>query len=70
MVDDMVLDALEIRGERRKYAKKYGVDALIGVFHGLPWKDEKAEEVYQICNERGITWQEYYGINTNEKVIN
>lgn len=57
MVDDEILDALELEGERRIYAKKYGISALADPLSNRHWNDE---EMYKICNERGITWQEYF----------
>ena len=69
MVTDEILDLLELTGEKRKYAKQHGLDALIGAFQGLPWNDEEAERVYKICNEKGITWQEYYGVKEKKGVI-
>lgn len=48
--------------ERRKYAAKHGLSSLINMYHGLPWIGEEAERVYKICNDKGITWEEYYGI--------
>ena len=67
MVDDNLLDILGIKGERRKYAQKYGIDALINYFHGFHWNDEESERVYKICNEKGITWEDYYGIDKDKK---
>lgn len=68
-ITDEILDILGIKGERRKYAKKHGVNALIGMFHGLHWNDEESERVYKICNTKGITWEEYYKIDKSKKVI-
>lgn len=55
--------------ERKKYAKKHGVNSLINYFHGLHWNDKESERVYGICNKRGITWQEYYEIGKRDGVI-
>lgn len=48
--------------ERQKYAKKHGISSLINMYHGLHWNDAESERVYKICNDKGITWQEYYKI--------
>ena len=71
MVEDMVNDVFDlVEGEeRRKYAQAHGINSLINMFHGLPWNDEESERVYRICNEREITWEEYYGIDKNRNVI-
>lgn len=54
--------------ERRKYAKTHGIDKLINIYHGLPWNDEKAEKVYKICNDKNISWEEYYGIKERDLI--
>lgn len=54
--------------ERKKYAEKHGVSSLINYYHGLPWNDEKSEKVYAICNEKNITWQQYYGIKEGDYI--
>lgn len=59
-----------IEGEqRKKYAKKHGPGSLINNYHNLPWKGPEAERVYKICNEKGITWQKYYGIKEKDKLF-
>lgn len=68
MVDEFVLSLIEGE-ERKKYAKTHGIASLINVFHGLPWNDSESERVYKICNDKKITWEEYYGINKKKKVI-
>ena len=56
-------DLMFIEGEqRRKYAAKHGISSLINMYHGMPWNDEKSEQVYKICNDKNITWEQYYGI--------
>lgn len=53
----------QINGEeRQKYAQTHGVGSLINMYHGLPWNDTESERVYKICNDKGITWEEYYKI--------
>lgn len=64
MVDDIILDALELEGERRKYAKKRGIEALADPLTNRHWNDE---EMYRICNEKGITWQEYFGMSEKKE---
>lgn len=66
----MVNVALDlIKGkERRRYAEKHGISSLINSFHGLPWNDKESERVYKICNNRNITWQEYYGVKNKEVI--
>lgn len=66
MVDDTTLDAIGVKGEKRKYVKKHGLSSPINCFHGLPWDNEESERVYKICNERNITWEEYYHIKDEE----
>lgn len=67
MVDDYVLSL--IKGEeRRKYAKIHGLSSLINYFHGLPWNDEESERVYKICNDKGITWEQYYKVPKKEVI--
>ena len=68
MIDD-VLDLIGVKGERRKYIVKHGLDSPMNYFDGIHWNDEESEKVYKICNEAGITWEEYYGINKDERVI-
>lgn len=66
MVEDILVF---IEGkERRKYAKKHGISSLINYFHGLPWKGEKAEKIYKICNDQNIKWEEYYNTSTKGKI--
>lgn len=67
MVDEFILDLIEGE-ERKKYAKKHGISSLINYFHYLPWNDEESERVYKICNEKGITWEEYYNIKNKDVV--
>ena len=55
--------------ERRKYAETRGINSLINMYHGLPWNDDEAERVYKICNDKGITWEQYYNIDTSKKVL-
>ncbi len=55
--------------ERKKYAKKYGISSLINYFHGLPWNNEESEKVYKECNEKGITWEDFYGITKNNNFV-
>ena len=68
MVDDRILALIEGE-EKRKYIMTHGLYSAINAFHGLPWNDEEAERVYKICNEKGITWQEYYGIKDQSGII-
>lgn len=63
-----ILDFIEGE-ERRKYAKNHGVDSLINYYHFLPWNDAESERVYGICNKKGITWEEYYGLTNKDKNI-
>ena len=56
-----IIDLIEGK-ERQKYAMKHGVSSLINLFHCLPWNDDESERVYKICNDKGITWEQYYGI--------
>lgn len=55
--------------ERKKYAETRGINSLINMYHGLPWNDDEAERVYKICNDKGITWEQYYGIDPSKKVL-
>lgn len=55
--------------ERRKYAEKHGIGSLINMYHGLHWNDQESERVYGICNRKGITWQEYYKIDTKNLIF-
>lgn len=67
-----MVDAIlkHIKGEeRKKYALKHGPSALINFYHGLPWNDAESERVYKICNEKGITWEKYYGLVGNEQLF-
>lgn len=66
MVND-VLDYITGK-ERRKYAEKHGISSLINLYHGLPWNDKESERVYKICNQRGITWEKYYGAKQKDAV--
>ena len=63
----MIFDLIEGE-ERKKYAKKHGINSLINYFHGLPWNNEESERVYKICNNKGITWEEYYNINVKNPI--
>ena len=60
-MEEKDLDFIE-RDVRRKYIAKHGLSSPINMYHGMPWKGERAEKVYKICNDKGITWEEYYGI--------
>lgn len=64
MVDDAVLSLITGK-ERKKYAKKHGISSLINFYHGLPWIGAESERVYAICNQKNITWEEYYGVKSN-----
>jgi len=55
--------------ERKKYAENHGPGSLINMYHGLPWKGKESEKIYKICNEKGITWEQYYKIKNIEKLI-
>lgn len=65
MVNEFILQMIEGK-ERRKYAKKHGVNSLVNMYHDLPWNDAESERVYKICNDKGITWEEYYGIKKKD----
>lgn len=68
MVDEFVLSLIE--GEnRREYARKHGISSLINYFHYLPWNDEESERVYKICNEKNITWEEYYKLSKKGSIF-
>ncbi len=54
--------------ERRKYAAKHGIYSLMYTFL-TKRNDEESEKIYKICNEKGITWEEYLGIDP-EKMKN
>lgn len=68
MVDDKLLDLIEGK-HRKEYAKKHGINSLINMFHGLPWNNDESEKVYEICNKKGITWEEYYNISIKDKMF-
>lgn len=68
MVNESILQLIDGQ-ERRKYAKKHGIGALINYYHGLPWDDDESEKVYKICNDKGITWEEYYGLKPKKTTI-
>lgn len=55
--------------ERKKYAKRHGVSSLINYYHFLPWKGKEAERIYKICNQKGITWEEYYGLTDKKDLM-
>ena len=69
MVDDKILDAMGLTGEKRKYVKKHGLGSSIWSFCGLDCSPEEAERVYKICNDKGITWEEYYHVKKVSGVI-
>ena len=62
MVGNELLDILEIKGERKKYAQVHGIDSLPNRFNNNFWNDE---DMFKKCNEKGITWQEYLGVDEN-----
>lgn len=55
--------------ERRKYAKIHGPGSLINYYHGLPWNDEESERVYKICNQKKITWEEFYKLKDKDLIF-
>lgn len=65
---EYVIDKIIVGDQRKKYAKRHGIDSLINAFHGLPWNDKESERVYKICNDRGITWEQFYGIKSHEVI--
>lgn len=68
MVDERLL--VLVKGEhRREYARRHGLSSLITKYHWLPWNDEESERVYKICNDKGITWEEYYGLPKKEMIF-
>lgn len=64
IIDNYILSTIK-GSERKKYATTHGINSLINAYHGLPWNDREAERVYKICNEKGITWEQYYGKTVN-----
>lgn len=67
-MDKEILNLIE-GTERRKYAEKHGLSSLINMFHFLPWNDAESERVYKICNEKGITWEKYYGLKKDNLIF-
>lgn len=67
VTNDVILKMIEGK-ERKKYAMTHGIGSLINMYHGLPWNDEESERVYKICNDKGITWEEYYEIPEHDGI--
>ena len=56
--------------EARKYAVKHGLYSLMSTFLSNRSLEE-TEKIYKACNEKGITWEKYFGIDPEvaKKVI-
>ena len=54
--------------ERKKYAITHGISSLINYYHGLPWNDAESERVYKVCNDKGITWEQYYDVKAGDVI--
>ena len=68
MVDEKILELVKGK-ERKKYARKHGISALINMYHDLPWNDAESERVYKICNQKKITWEEFYKLKDKDLIF-